>query len=310
MAGFNLDTQSSVYTQIQEIISKYISNLEFAKMEESKRLCQLAEEAKNIKIKIDNDVKKASEELSSINRNKERELEDKETFLLNKNQEFLSITKEIEEKKKELNELNMDKELSFIELNKHKDEIYTLSSQQERLSNEIGLLNSNIQSGNLKLNEIQNKFNELTEKSNELNKFVESNDTLFHRLSDDSSKLMGEIDELKKSKSLMEASVGTTKKELDVFLAEIDIKKKIAKNELDKVEKLVQENNTNISEERKTIEKEILFLQQMKEINLQKNKNFIYIKEKLQEIITKLVLEVDETKAVEFKTLLSVVNKL
>ncbi len=302
-----------IFIQVQELIAKHISNLENEKFEGAKVALQQVEEAKQALSALSSQVSAKNDELAKI-------LKEKEVI----SAEILSIETKKDEKNIELEEVKsrlfahqaeMEKSLTeksrVEELVAHgKEKAAELIVTRDRLAGENAGLSSKIAEKQaafdvlvLRSSEIESKIESLNKQSETLSaNLVESAATLKSIISD--------IESAKKESKGAKEECAQAKASLTSFLAESAQKQMEAAQLLSSVLEEVKKHEDKMSADKLAAESEQMFIVQANELINQKNKGFAFVKEKLSEIIVRVVADADQTKQNELKSLLFTLEKL
>jgi len=314
MAGFNSDNQlSGVYQQINEIIAKYIGSLESSKIEESKRATQLAETAKSDQLKAETEILRLNNTITSQKTSistLKTELENLENTKTTKQTELNKLEIELGVKKKELTSIQTSKVTSTDEITKASTELSKLSKDLEQKQVEYNQVISGLSTKQTELETLLTSVSNAQNESQRIERILKANEEIVSQLKESKLTLNKEISNLKKDKEGFESAKELAQKEYTEFIEDLEIKRKNANNTLSTVLTEIKTNSEKMKNERQVLENEQLFIKQVNELNAQKAKSLTYTKGKLQEMITELILEVDETRASELKSLLVIIEKL
>ena len=314
MAGFDNGSQSGgVWQKMQDLLAEHISSLEYAKIEEARVASQQAEEAKMAQKKAEDAVVQAKNGLSVLNVQKDQV----ETEIIGLHEAKLGTEAELDELNEQIKKQQVlidnlvSQEKSFL-LSFEADKItqQEIIEKRDVLLSQQKSLNVDLSNKQLNLKEIEQKISERESMLRESEQKIQVNESLIQKLSGDNKKLLEEIELAKQLKVESESKKLAEQEQCRLVVAECELRKKVAEEELQAVLKDVENYKNEILESQQKIENEMLFIKQMNDINLQKNKEVAQAKTKLKEIIAKLILEVDEVKASEFKNILFVVDKL
>lgn len=310
MAGFNSDSQSGgIYLQIQEIIAKYIGSLEKSKIDEGRLAMQLAEEAKLNQQKFEEAAKNIGVEIDALVEKKAKLVSDIANVEASKGAKKLELAQLAEvvvEKQKELSAVLSEKESVGLEIVKKKEEVGALVARK----NEFNDLAAKTSEKLLQLKEFESKLKQLKSQEEESNSKVESNKILVKDSVERNKVLLLDkaVLELEKTKAAEKLVVAQV--EVEQFFAENRAKKAAATKDLEAVLLELKSVKEKYLSERQMVESETLFIKQMNDLNVQKNKTLAFTKDKLKDIISELVLNDSESKSAELKNLLLIVEKL
>lgn len=304
---------TGVYEKVQSLISEHISKLESDKIEESKRIMQEAEEAKIEKMSIEKEKASLNKDIESLESKKlsvSFEIEKLEDQKELKSSEIDGLNSELNKKKLEFDEFSAKSSNASSDLVKADKDVSVLMEQKGKVQSELNGLESQLAAKKLEVSSLSENKSKLQSEVNSLQEKFDGSSTLVDKLVLESKNLLKEIDSLGAEKEKASSDKNVAKSELEKFVLEAEQKKKeaiasvkVSQDELEVVKK-------NIALEKESLESDKLFIKKMDEINAQKTKAFANAKDKLKEIITKCTAELDADKSVEFKTFLTVIEKL
>jgi chromosome segregation ATPase len=299
--------------KVQEIVAQYISELESGKIAESRLAVQAAEEAKMVQSKAEEAVRKANEELEKLEAKKSLlslSVSKIEQVKEAKQEALTEMDRLLAKKKVEADEYDAKSTFAQSSVAQNEQSMASLEGRRQKAQKESDEINAKLAEQKSAYDLLVSKSLEKQKEVQESEDKVQANKVLSDKLMEENKNLLKEVESLSSDKGDFAQKCVQAEQELVVFLQDIEAKKKVASNELAVSQNEVDGVKKEIALEKESLESERLFIKKMEEINNQKGKAFLSAKDKMKEIITKCIPDLEAERASEFKNLLSVIEKL